>query len=61
MTEKMDPRGHWTCPHGYVTGFFPVPGHPLLIEHRYCGICCEETSERMSPSRADGEPVSEKE
>lgn len=43
-----DPRGHWTCPHGHVTGFFPVPGHPLLIEHRSCGICCEEISEHIS-------------
>lgn len=47
MTER-DPRGHWTCPHGFVTGFFPVPGHPLLIEHRSCGICCEEISEKLS-------------
>lgn len=35
---------HWTCPHGFVTGFFPVPGHPNLIEHRSCGICCDEIS-----------------
>lgn len=54
MTQR-DPRGHWTCPHDFVTGFFPVPGHPLLIEHRSCGICCEEISEKTSGAgeRAD--------
>lgn len=38
---------HWTCPHGFVTGFFKVPGKPWLIEHRSCGICMEEISERI--------------
>jgi hypothetical protein len=47
MTQRSE---HWTCPHGFVTGFFPVPGKPLLIEHRSCGICCEEISERVSPA-----------
>lgn len=46
MTKRADE--HWTCPHGFVTGFFPVPGKPHLIEHRSCGICCEEISEKLS-------------
>lgn len=53
MTDKT-PQ-HWTCPHGFVTGFFPVPGQPHLIEHRSCGICCEEISEKIS--RAHGEQL----
>lgn len=32
---------HWTCPHGIVTGFFRVPGHPHLIAHHSCGACCD--------------------
>lgn len=56
MTLREDK--HWTCPHGFVTGFFPVPGKPHLIEHRSCGICCDEISEKLS--RADGEPLGEK-
>lgn len=39
---------HWICPHGYETGFFPVPGAPHLIEHRSCGLCCQEISERLA-------------
>lgn len=55
MTKQTSQTGApWTCPHGFVTGFFPVPGRPMLIEHRSCGICCDEISERISP-RADGE------
>lgn len=38
----------WTCPHGFVTGFFRVPGQPNLVEHRSCGICCEEISNLIS-------------
>ncbi len=38
--REIDKDGHWICPHGFVTGFFPVPGKPHLIEHRSCGICC---------------------
>ncbi len=41
-------EGHWICPHGVVTGFFPVPDNPHLIRHRSCNICCEEISERMN-------------
>jgi len=48
MTKRA--MEHWTCPHGLVTGFFPVPGQPLLVEHRSCGICCDEISEAISPS-----------
>lgn len=54
MTER------WTCPHGIETGFFPVPGKPHLIEHRSCGICCEEISAKISAAAAevhDGESV----
>jgi hypothetical protein len=40
--RAREARTHWTCPHGFVTGFFPVPGEPNLIEYRSCGICCEE-------------------
>lgn len=58
MTERE--QKHWTCPHGFVTGFFPVPGQPHLIEHRSCGICCEEISELISPA-AHGEQVDSKE
>lgn len=58
MTTSQQSDGHWTCPHGFVTGFFPVPGKPHLIEHRSCGICCEEISEKLS--RAVGEEVREK-
>lgn len=39
----------WTCPHGFATGFAPVPGEPNLIVHRSCGICCEEIAERITP------------
>lgn len=48
-----DKGGHWICPHGFVTGFFPMPGKPHLIEYRSCGICCEEISEKIS--RANGQ------
>lgn len=58
MTER-DPRGHWTCPHGFVTGFFPVPGHPLLIEHRSCGICCEEISTKLAVHGEGGNTAKE--
>lgn len=50
MTER------WICPHGVETGFFPVPGEPHLIEHRSCGICCEEISEKISPGLDEKEP-----
>jgi hypothetical protein len=50
---KFDKDGNWICPHGFVTGFFSVPGAPHLIEHRSCGICCEEISEHLA--RVDGE------
>lgn len=53
MTKRTDE--HWTCPHGFVTGFFPVPGQPHLIEHRSCGICCEKISEKLS--RAPDSPA----
>lgn len=50
MTER------WMCPHGFETGFFPVPGKPHLIEFRSCGICCEEISAKISkPPAAYGE------
>lgn len=56
MTKRERADKHWTCRHGFVTGFFPVPGHPHLIEHRSCGICCEEISEIISrPIAVDGE------
>ncbi len=62
MTErelKYDKDGHWICPHGLVTGFFPVPGQPHLIRHRSCGICNEEISERIARA-VDGEEGREK-
>ena len=54
---KKQPE-HWTCPHGFVTGFFPVPGQPNLIEHRSCGFCCDEISNLIN--LADGVSVPEK-
>lgn len=45
MTKRAPEWDRWICPHGIETGFFPVPGHPHLIRHRSCGICCEEISE----------------
>jgi hypothetical protein len=58
MTEPEPIGKTWTCPHGIVTGFFRVPGAPHLIEHRSCGICCEEISEKLSPGAdvAAGKP-----
>ncbi len=46
---------HWICPHGFVTGFFPVPGNPHLIEHRSCGICCDEISEKLDRLNDNGQ------
>lgn len=49
-----DENGHWTCLHGFVTGFFPVLNQPHLIEYRWCGICCEEISEKLSNPQSPG-------
>lgn len=58
----MKPKQNWTrwvCPHGFETGFFPVPGNPNMIEHRSCGICCEEISEKIGRA-AHGQSVGDK-
>lgn len=57
----LSKTNHWICPHGITTGFFPVPGKPLLIEHRSCEICCEEISEKISPSLSTSGECADKE
>lgn len=62
MTQQaltFDEDGHWICPHGFGTGFFPVPGQPNLIEHRSCGICCEEISDRLGGAAGENAAGSE--
>lgn len=51
MTKREPQWLRWTCPHGFETDFFPVPGEPNLIAHRSCGICCEEISEMLDRAK----------